>query len=91
MDIYKIPQNVFDNVIRQLGDEEGNELKLMFVFLSLPGDGSIKIEEDKICQKLNMSSQEYHEAIKNLSARGWIDMTIENIIVVSFEAILGKE
>lgn len=26
--------------------------------------------------------------MKNLSARGWID-TIENIIVVSFEAILG--
>lgn len=55
MDTYKIPQDVFDSIIRQLDDEEGNEPKLMIIFLSLPGDGSIRIEENKICQKLNMS------------------------------------
>ena len=47
MDIYKIPQNVFDNVIRQLGDEEGNELKLMFVFLSLPATALSKLKRIK--------------------------------------------
>lgn len=91
MDIYKIPQNVFDKVMRQLDDNEVDELKLMIVFLGLPGDGSIKMDEDWICEKTNMSSQEYRKAIENLSARGWVDTTIENIIVVSFEAIFGGE
>jgi len=36
-----INQQVYDKIMRQLGDEEGNELKLMFVFLSLPGDGRV--------------------------------------------------
>lgn len=91
MDIYKIPQIIFDKIMRQLDDNEVDELKLMIVFLGLPGDGSIKIEEDWICEKTNMSNQKYHKAIENLSARGWIDITIENIIIVSFDAILGEE
>lgn len=49
------------------------------------------MDEDWICEKTNMSSQEYRKAIENLSARGWVDTTIENIIVVSFEAIFGGE
>jgi len=38
-----------------------------------------------------MSRQEYHEAMKNLSAQGWIDTTSRDAIILSFEGIMREE
>jgi transcription initiation factor IIE alpha subunit len=81
-----IPLDILKVVCKTFGDEEGNEIKLVFSLVLERGDGSVRITERWIKKHTGMSTEEYDKAICHLCDLGWVTYNDDNL-TLNFDKI----